>query len=78
MSGFNRKDSLRLGIGMVSRGEVGLIVASFAVAQGLLTQANFSIVVFMVLVATLVTPPMLRWSYSGDSADSTGVEGVAG
>jgi Kef-type K+ transport system membrane component KefB len=78
MSGFSRKDSLRLGIGMVSRGEVGLIVASFAVAQGLLTQANFSIVVFMVLVATLVTPPMLRWSYSGDSTDSSGAEGVAG
>jgi Kef-type K+ transport system membrane component KefB len=65
MSGFSRKESLRLGIGMVSRGEVGLIVASFAVAQGLLSSANFSIVVFMVIVATLVTPPMLRWSYAG-------------
>jgi len=78
LSGFNRKDSLRLGIGMVSRGEVGLIVASFAVAQGLLSSANFSIVVFMVIIATLVTPPMLRWAYSGDSAGSQGVEGMTG
>ncbi len=69
MSGFSRKESLRLGIGMVSRGEVGLIVASFAVAQGLLSPANFSIVVFMVIMATLVTPPMLRWSYASERQD---------
>ena len=78
MSGFNRKESLRLGIGMVSRGEVGLIVASFAVAQGLLSPANFSIVVFMVIVATLVTPPMLRWSYAGEVSDSQGAEATTG
>ncbi len=68
LSGFSRMDSLRLGIGMVSRGEVGLIVASFAVSQSLLTQTNFSIVIFMVIVATLVTPPMLRAVYSSEKS----------
>lgn len=63
LSGFNLRQSLQLGIGMVSRGEVGLIVAAFALGQGLLTQANFSIAVFMVIIATLVTPPMLRASF---------------
>jgi Kef-type K+ transport system membrane component KefB len=49
---------------MVSRGEVGLIVATFALSEGLLSPANFSIVVFMIIVATLITPPMLRASFA--------------
>ncbi|MEZ4584368.1 MAG: cation:proton antiporter [Caldilineaceae bacterium] len=68
LSGFSRKNALRLGIGMVSRGEVGLIVAAFAAGQGLMTQDDFSITVFMVIVATLVTPPMLRAAYAGETA----------
>lgn len=64
MAGFTNKESIQLGIGMVSRGEVGLIVASFALSTGLLSQANFSIGVFMVIMATLVTPPMLRAAFA--------------
>lgn len=64
MTGFNRRDALRLGIGMVSRGEVGLIVAAFAVTQSLLTDNTFAMVVFMVIIATLVTPPLLRAAYA--------------
>ena len=64
VTGFNTLQSLRLGIGMVSRGEVGLIVAAFALTGGLLSAETFSIVVFMVIVATLVTPPLLRAIYS--------------
>jgi Kef-type K+ transport system membrane component KefB len=64
IAGFERRESLQLGIGMVSRGEVGLIVASFALSEGLLTSGNFSIVVFMIIVATLITPPMLRAAFS--------------
>ncbi len=61
--GLTNKESLQLGIGMVSRGEVGLIVAAFAVAQGVFGQNAFSITVFMVIIATLVTPPMLRAAF---------------
>jgi Kef-type K+ transport system membrane component KefB len=64
LGGFSNRESLQLGIGMVSRGEVGLIVASFALGEGLLSPTNYSIVVFMVIVATLITPPMLRASFS--------------
>lgn len=60
LGGFNARESLQLGIGMVSRGEVGLIVASFALANGFLRDSDFSVAVFMVIIATLVTPPMLR------------------
>jgi len=64
IGGFQRREALQLGIGMVSRGEVGLIVATFALSEGLLSPANFSIVVFMIIVATLITPPMLRVSFA--------------
>jgi Kef-type K+ transport system membrane component KefB len=63
VSGFTNLESLQLGIGMVSRGEVGLIVAAFALSNGLLTQDGFSVAIFMVIVATLVTPPLLRLSF---------------
>lgn len=62
-AGFNRQDALRLGVGMISRGEVGLIVASVALSQGLLHHDSFSAVVFMIIAATLVTPFLLRMVY---------------
>jgi Kef-type K+ transport system membrane component KefB len=68
LAGFPWLPSLQLGIGMVSRGEVGLIVASVALANGLLSAQNFSVVVFMVIVATLLTPPMLRASFAAERA----------
>jgi Kef-type K+ transport system membrane component KefB len=64
LAGFTNKEALQLGIGMVSRGEVGLIVASFALSERLISAANFSIVVFMVIVATVLTPPLLRASFA--------------
>jgi Kef-type K+ transport system membrane component KefB len=63
LGGLSNREALQLGIGMVSRGEVGLIVAAFAVSQGMMEQAAFSITVFMVIIATLVTPPMLRAAF---------------
>jgi Kef-type K+ transport system membrane component KefB len=60
LGGFTNRESLRLGLGMVSRGEVGLIVASVGVAEGLITQDVFSVIVVLVLLTTLVTPILLR------------------
>jgi Kef-type K+ transport system membrane component KefB len=61
LGGMTWREGLQLGVGMVSRGEVGLIVASLGLTEGLVTTAEFSAVVGMVLVTTLVTPPLLRW-----------------
>ena len=68
LTGFTNREAFQLGIGMVSRGEVGLIVASFALSEALISQANFSIGVFMVIIATLVTPPMLRAAFAKRSS----------
>jgi Kef-type K+ transport system membrane component KefB len=60
LGGFTWRESWQLGAGMVSRGEVGLIVASVGITQGLVNQAEFSAIVGMVLVSTILTPPLLR------------------
>jgi Kef-type K+ transport system membrane component KefB len=59
-AGFSWRESWQLGAGMVSRGEVGLIVANVGIGAGLVTGEEFSAIVGMVLASTIVTPPMLR------------------
>jgi Kef-type K+ transport system membrane component KefB len=71
MGGLNRLESLQLGIGMMSRGEVGLIVATVGVAQGLIGDEVFSAVVGVVIITTLVTPPLLRASFKKPNPPST-------
>jgi Kef-type K+ transport system membrane component KefB len=68
--GFNWRESLQLGIGMVSRGEVGLIVATIGLQSGHLSSEVFSTIVGMVLFSTLLTPPMLRAAFNQPSQKS--------
>lgn len=60
IAGFTTPQSLRVGVGMVSRGEVGLIIAGYGLTNGLIGQEVFSASVIMVLLTTMVTPPLLR------------------
>jgi Kef-type K+ transport system membrane component KefB len=53
-------DRLSVGIGMMPRGEVGLIFASIGKGLGVVSDAVFSAVVIMVLVTTLLAPPLLK------------------
>ena len=64
LSRFNWKESLQIGIGMVSRGEVGLIIAKIGMDAGYLTNSLFNAIVGMILITTLLTPPLLRLSFS--------------
>ena len=69
--GFSTAESTRVGVGMISRGEVGLIVAGYGLANSLISQQVFSASVVMVLATTMVTPPLLklafpRRSFAGD------------
>jgi Kef-type K+ transport system membrane component KefB len=63
LGGFTNGEALRLGVGMSSRGEVGLIVASVALTAGLIEEVIFASIVIMVLATTLLTPIMLRALY---------------
>jgi Kef-type K+ transport system membrane component KefB len=73
--GLPGPEALRLGIGMISRGEVGLIVASVGVRQGLIDSVAFAQIVLVVLATTLLTPVMLRWAYArGEGRKASSVE----
>lgn len=60
LGGFTNRQALRVGVGMVSRGEVGLIVASVGVREGVIGPDIFSVVVILVLLSTLASPLLLR------------------
>lgn len=59
--GALRVDRLLVGIGMIPRGEVGLIFASIGLAEGVLGDDQYAALLIVVLVSTLMTPPLLRW-----------------
>jgi len=63
LGGFSGVQALRVGVGMVSRGEVGLIVASVGVSQELIGPELFSVVVVLVLLTTILTPILLRQAF---------------
>ena len=60
MNKFNKKDSLRIGIGMMARGEVALIIANKGSALGLMNETYFTPLIIMVIVAAVSTPILLK------------------
>jgi Kef-type K+ transport system membrane component KefB len=67
-AGFKLPEAVRVGIGMVSRGEVALIVTSVGLRAGVIEERVFSIMVIMTLATTLVTPPLLRLAFPREQA----------
>ena len=63
LCGFSNREALRVGLGMISRGEVGLIVAGYGLSHGVIGEDVFSASVLVVLATTMVTPPLLRLAY---------------
>lgn len=62
-TGFSRAEALRVGVGMISRGEVGLIVAAAGLQSHVIEADNYAALVLMVLVSTMVTPVLLRLTF---------------
>lgn len=63
-SGFNYNGAIRVGTGMIPRGEVGLIVAYIGLSQGIIQQPIYVIAVVMSIVTTLITPPLLKAAFA--------------
>lgn len=59
----SKTQGMRVGIGMISRGEVGLIVAGVGVTTGAMTSEVYSTIVIMVAVTTIITPIWLKMEY---------------
>lgn len=57
---LGKKDALMVGFGMVPRGEVGMIIASIGLSMKVITSDLYTVIIFMVMATTLITPPILR------------------
>jgi fructose-specific phosphotransferase system IIA component len=62
--GFNLRGALRIGTGMVPRGEVALIIAGIGLASGVLDNQMFGVIILMTLVTTMAAPPLLSMALS--------------
>lgn len=62
----NKDKAMKVGIGMISRGEVGLIVAGVGVSSGVLTSDIYTTVIIMVASTTIITPIWLKAAYRKD------------
>jgi Kef-type K+ transport system membrane component KefB len=68
LAGEPTHSALRIGIGMISRGEVQLIVASVGLSHGLIDTDLFSVIVLTVLATSLLTPVLLRVAFAQGNA----------
>ena len=66
LSGYNKSDSLKVGIGMMARGEVALIVAQKGMSEGLVQPAYFTSVILLIIVTSILTPILLKLLYARD------------
>lgn len=76
ISKFSLRESVQLGIGMITRGEVGLIIANIGLSSGYLTNELYSSIIATILVCDLLTPPLLRASFKYKTQNKLGTEGV--
>jgi Kef-type K+ transport system membrane component KefB len=69
-TGFTAREAVRVGVGMVPRGEVALIVAQLGLGAALISAPTYTAVVLMVLFSTLLTPLLLKWVFPPHPASS--------
>ena len=67
----DKTKSMRVGIGMISRGEVGLIVAGVGVSSGVLSSDIYTSIIIMVATTTIITPIWLKKIYQKELPSAT-------
>ena len=70
--GMKRREMAQVGVGMVPRGEVGIVVAQIGLGLGMIGQQFFAAVLFMAVATTLIAPPLIRILFSEDT-DNDGI-----
>ncbi len=63
----DKSKAYKVGVGMISRGEVGLIIAGVAISAGVISQSVYSAIIGMIIITTIITPIMLKRSYDKTS-----------
>lgn len=70
-TGFTKKESVQIGFGMVSRGEVALIVADKGMGLNLMPESIFAPLILVVIITTLITPILLKFSFESKGRVTT-------
>lgn len=66
--GVGWRRSTQIGVGMVPRGEVGIVVAQIGLGLGAISPPFFAAVLFMAIATTLVAPPFIKWAFANEDA----------
>ncbi len=66
---LGRRTAIQVGVGMVPRGEVGMVVAQLGLTLGVIPKHVYGVVVFMAIATTVVAPPILTWAFRGEPAE---------
>ena len=69
--GYSTKDSLKVGVGMMTRGEVALIVSQKGLSVGLMDPVYFTSVILLIIVSSVSTPILLKLLYRGEAKPDT-------
>jgi Kef-type K+ transport system membrane component KefB len=62
---LGRAEAVRIGVGMIPRGEVGMVVAQIGLGMGVMAQSTYGVIVFMSVATTLIAPPLLNLAFRG-------------
>ncbi len=73
MFGYKMRDSLKVGIGMMTRGEVALIVAQKGLSVGLLDSVYFTSVILLIIVSSILTPILMKVLFKGEKSTETNI-----
>lgn len=66
---MGKRAAAQVGMGMVPRGEVGIVVAQIGIGLGVISDSLFAVVLFMAVATTLIAPPFLRPLFRGEAAE---------
>ena len=64
-------EAQRIGIGMASRGEVGVVVAGIGYSAGMIDSYAYAVLMSVIMITTIVSPILLRFSYNDQKIKST-------
>lgn len=68
--GYKGRDCLRIGVGMMTRGEVALIVSQKGLAVGLMDPVYFTSVILLIICSSIITPVAMKLLYRGEPDDT--------
>ena len=65
--GMSRREIAQVGVGMIPRGEVGIVVAQIGLGMAVISQQFFASVLFMAVATTLIAPPLIKIFFAEDT-----------